>query len=337
MEMKFQPPLDRTFNMFPLFELKAPPHSLEPFELNHALNQVERILETEPIAVDQMVLNINPDPLYPQGRGTQVVDKISFTDTYKDQGESFVDLLSPLLHQKNKRNLADSYEPIAVSYSEQMGQHLNDVVPPNSKKFKTRPEFIVTPLTVKSHQSEGLHGLDMEETLRKKVSPADGDCDDEVRFRSYQSGQWTERYQDLCVYRQEHDHCVLDWKSHPLLAQWVKRQRYQYKLRSEGKHTTLTDERLMALASLGFIWDSHQAIWEERFNELYAFHRLHGHANVPTKYPENPQLAIWVKGQRRHYSLYQSGKKTSISQGRTSKLNRLGFTWNVRARKAKAH
>jgi hypothetical protein len=129
----------------------------------------------------------------------------------------------------------------------------------------------------------------------------------------------------------------VDWKVNPLLAQWVKRQRYQSKLKKEGRHTTLTDERLMALESLGFIWDSHRAIWEERCNELCAFHRLHGHANVPSKYPENPQLAIWVKGQRRHYSLYQSGKRSSINKERTSKLNRLGFTWNVRKRTLKVH
>jgi hypothetical protein len=138
-----------------------------------------------------------------------------------------------------------------------------------------------------------------------------------------------ERYKDLCVYQQAHGHCFVDWKTDPLLAQWVKRQRYQSKLKSEGKHSTITDARLMALESLDFIWDSNRAIWEERWNELCVYNQIHGHANVPSTYPENPQLAMWVKGQRRHYSLNQRGMRSSITEERAAKLDRLGFVWNV--------
>ena len=76
---------------------------------------------------------------------------------------------------------------------------------------------------------------------------------------------------------------------------WVKRQRYQYKLKKEGKHSNMTNEREEALNRLGFVWDSHAVFWEERFNELKAFRDTHGHCNVPTKLPDNPQLAIWGK------------------------------------------
>ena len=74
----------------------------------------------------------------------------------------------------------------------------------------------------------------------------------------------------------------------------VKRQRYQYKLKQEQKHSTLTDERQALLEKMGFVWDSHHVAWLERWNELRDFHRVNGHSNVPTNYPQNRQLSIWV-------------------------------------------
>jgi hypothetical protein len=78
-------------------------------------------------------------------------------------------------------------------------------------------------------------------------------------------------------------------------ARWVKRQRYQYHLRSSGRHSTLTDERVAALDAKGFVWHSHKATWEDRYQDLLAFLEEHGHTKVPTKYPKNPKLAVWVK------------------------------------------
>ena len=93
------------------------------------------------------------------------------------------------------------------------------------------------------------------------------------RFRSYQSQQWYERFQDLLKFRQSHGHCLVPhkWSSNVALAQWVKRQRYQYKLKKAGMHTTMTDERERALEQLGFVWDSHAAVWEERLNEIRIY------------------------------------------------------------------
>lgn len=78
-------------------------------------------------------------------------------------------------------------------------------------------------------------------------------------------------------------------------AQWVKRQRYQYKLKLEGKRSTLSDERVKLLNQIGFIWNSHDVVWEERWHELIAFKNAHGNCIVPSNYDKNPQLAVWVK------------------------------------------
>lgn len=119
----------------------------------------------------------------------------------------------------------------------------------------------------------------------------------DVRFREYQAEIWSEKFEDLCEFRRQYGHCHVPhtFTDNAPLAQWVKRQRYQFKLKLEGKRSTLSDERVRLLNQIGFIWNSHDVVWEERWYELLAFKQIHGHCIVPSNYDKNPQLAIWVK------------------------------------------
>jgi hypothetical protein len=151
---------------------------------------------------------------------------------------------------------------------------------------------------------------------------------------AYQSRLWQEKFQELLQFCQDYGHiCVPShWPQNASLAQWVKRQRYQYKLRQAGQYSTMTDERESALEQLGFVWDSHSAFWEERLNELRAFREEHGHSNVPTKWPESPQLAVWAKCQRRQYKLYLTygAKRSNMTLERFTKLVNVRFVFNPR-------
>ena len=166
------------------------------------------------------------------------------------------------------------------------------------------------------------------------VSSDDTSACSEIRFRQYQSGQWLERFRELVNFRQARGHCFVphNWQENPRLAQWVKRQRYQYRLKKQGKNSTITEEREDALNNLGFVWDSHSTIWEERFSELLAFKAVHMHCNVPTVYLENQSLAIWVKCQRRQHALFTSGQKrsTTMTLDRIARLTEVGFSFNPR-------
>jgi len=83
----------------------------------------------------------------------------------------------------------------------------------------------------------------------------------EVKFRAYQAENWTEKFEELLRFREENGHCLVPncHPENPALAQWTKRQRYQYKLKHDGKRSTITDERVRALDEAGFVWDSHKA------------------------------------------------------------------------------
>ena len=82
----------------------------------------------------------------------------------------------------------------------------------------------------------------------------------------------------------------------------------------------LTKERKKLLQDIGFIWDSHEAIWDERYTQLEQFKSLHGNCKIPTRYPACPELAVWAKRQRRQFQvlLQEARKQHQLEQQRSS-------------------
>jgi hypothetical protein len=160
-------------------------------------------------------------------------------------------------------------------------------------------------------------------------------ADDSLKFRAYQAENWTERFEELLEFRSRIGHCLVpnNFPVNPPLAQWVKRQRYQYKLKQQNKRSTMSDERVQALEEIGFVWDSHSACWDEKLEELLQYREVHGHCNVPSRFAENRQMAVWVKRQRRQYKFYCEGKASSMTEERIAILEGLGFQWDLRGKK----
>ena len=194
-------------------------------------------------------------------------------------------------------------------------------------------DFAVTPCAKKPR-------IGIEQDLSHNLSDTESSASSSVatstspggRFRECQEGQWYERYQELVNFHQERGHSMVphNWHENPRLAQWVKRQRYQYRLKQQGKNSTITADREEALNRLGFVWDSHTTTWDQRFNELLAFKATHGHCRVPTNYQLNQSLAIWVKCQRRQHALFFSNSASTMTLERLSRLTEVGFDFNPR-------
>jgi hypothetical protein len=164
-----------------------------------------------------------------------------------------------------------------------------------------------------------------EQSLEKLLTENAFDTQD---FRSYQTGQWATRYNELLHYRALKGHCVVphNYMANLELARWVKRQRYQYKLLQEGKVSSMTEERAAALGSIGFVWDSQGATWRERLNDLISFRLKHNHCNVPSNFHDR-QLASWVKCQRRQFKIYTEGKRSNMTPERIQELEEICFEW----------
>ncbi|WP_080126619.1 DEAD/DEAH box helicase [Chlamydia suis] len=130
---------------------------------------------------------------------------------------------------------------------------------------------------------------------------------------------WEENFLELQRFREEHGHCKVPggYPQNPQLASWVSNQRTDFK---EGK---LAEDKVARLEEIGFVWRVLEEAWEENFLELQRFREEYGHCKVPTRYPQNPQLAVWVKTQRNDF------KDGKISEDKIARLEEIGFVWNV--------
>eukprot|EP00980_Cylindrotheca_fusiformis_P001950 scaffold442_cov110-Cylindrotheca_fusiformis.AAC.17 len=147
------------------------------------------------------------------------------------------------------------------------------------------------------------------------------------RIREKNDALWLVQYQKLLNFKYYHGHCSIPIKfpEDPVLARWVKRQRYEFKRRADGKPSGINASRIRLLENIGFVWKVHSTAWQERFNELFTFWKTEGHCNVPSYFPENPQLSTWVISQRRHYNRHLAGKQSCITLERIALLDSLGF------------
>jgi hypothetical protein len=95
-------------------------------------------------------------------------------------------------------------------------------------------------------------------------------------------------------------------------------------MRAAKKRNLLPEAKVRKLDQIGFTWSiDPRHIWEQRFQELAAFKKQHGHCNVPRGYPVNRPLAYWVDNVRRRRKQGKLAKKT------IRRLDKLGFCWSL--------
>lgn len=166
---------------------------------------------------------------------------------------------------------------------------------------------------------------------------------------------WQKHYEELIEYKKEHSHCNVParYSKNRRLGIWVSAQRQQYKQlhaapnpdsNKPRRSAPLTQERINLLNALGFTWtirsrDSLGESWNQRLEELKAYKAQFGSCLVPSRYPPNPELGIWVGTQRTQYRLYQQAKSsgnrmlhsTAMNEDRINQLEELGFVWALRS------
>jgi len=178
---------------------------------------------------------------------------------------------------------------------------------------------------------------------------------------SRRSNTWNESFQRLSKWKEEHGNCNIpddcDDPELVTLNKWIADQRMHYKRqicedeenctddtttseiisnnnggssKQKGKRKVprLSAEKIEQLKSIGFEFDSRDAKWMQRLDELYKYKEEHGDALVPSKYPDNPTLSNWVASQRAQYKLYKKGGKTNLTERRLTLLMEAGFSFS---------
>ena len=164
-----------------------------------------------------------------------------------------------------------------------------------------------------------------------------------------------DNYGALMKYRGEYGNCLVPrgYDMNPALASWVAEQRYvqnhpimlnwssmlnfyyidffskQYQRIKAEKKSTLTPERVDLLKGLNFEWNAQEAAWSRHLTNLKKFNKDFGHCHVPLTHPDFPKLGLWVKEQRRHYSLMKQGKRSHMTLERSVILDEVGFCWDT--------
>lgn len=105
--------------------------------------------------------------------------------------------------------------------------------------------------------------------------------------------------------------------------------RKQYKLLKDGKQSSITEDRIRLLKEIGFAWNAQEAAWTRHMDDLKTFRQETGHCHVPLNHEKYPKLGLWVKEQRRHYTLLRSGKQSHMTQKRIDELDAVGFCWDT--------
>ena len=136
--------------------------------------------------------------------------------------------------------------------------------------------------------------------------------------------KWLAGLEQLKRFKAEHGHCevALVADGNTVLLRWATRQS---SLLMRG---ALDIKRKTQLDALGFTWtaEANDRGWEEKFTRLKNYRARHGHADVPSRWRDDPQLAAWVSDQR------QRRKKGQMSNEQERQLGELGFTWQHRVR-----
>jgi len=154
---------------------------------------------------------------------------------------------------------------------------------------------------------------------------------------------WNQRIEELKEYKEKHGNCNVPqvYPANKPLGEWVKTQRKHYRLKQQGKKSSMTEERILELEDVGFVWKVGTAdnarndeLWNQRFEELKEYKEKHGNCNVPRGYSvNNKQLGYWVNDQRKIYRLKKEGKKSVMTNERILKLEAIGFVWEFQNRR----
>lgn len=201
------------------------------------------------------------------------------------------------------------------------------------------------------NQMQAASDPDTDEDLVKKIRPAHVLTDERIEalqsmgfiFESPRKRTWNKRFDELCQYQAFFGDCLvpLNYEDVPGLGVWVRNQRTQYRNLLMGRKTNLSPEKISALQSLGFVWDTQRNDqWKKRFDELVDFKNVYGHCSVPEKYHENQQLGTWVANQRIAYKNFFAGStgfvgdeqsqlsSKGLTREKISALESIGFCWD---------
>ena len=75
-------------------------------------------------------------------------------------------------------------------------------------------------------------------------------------FDETRNSKWRDNFRQLCEFKEQFGHSVVPqhYAANPKLGYWVSTQRKNYRWLQEGKPSSMTEDRIRELESIGFDW-----------------------------------------------------------------------------------
>ncbi|KAI2512223.1 hypothetical protein MHU86_2099 [Fragilaria crotonensis] len=222
------------------------------------------------------------------------------------------------------------HERTARSMADRASQQERVIQPNSAPKISEHCNFIS-----RIHQDAGITG--QRHYRMAHVELAKGTSKDKIKApkekpsKPKRDTKWLASYEEILQYKDEYGDCIVPrgFPLNPRLASWVAEQRKQYKLLQDGKNSSITPRRIELLNKIGFAWNAQEAAWEKHITDLKAFKEEYGDCLVPLNHPKYPKLGLWVKEQRRHYTLMKQEKPSHMTEERARALDAVGFCWDT--------
>jgi hypothetical protein len=133
-----------------------------------------------------------------------------------------------------------------------------------------------------------------------------------------QSPSWDEHYQQLKAFTREVGHCNVPARYLPnlQLGRWLARQRDKW------RRNDLGPVEVSLLGEIGVVWDPGRALDDQKFSEIEAYRKLHGHGNVPESHPSLGAVGEWLTRKR------MAKRRGKLAASVASRLEALAVEWD---------
>lgn len=143
----------------------------------------------------------------------------------------------------------------------------------------------------------------------------------QVTSKSLRDERWTLRLNQLRDFKTKHGHLNVP-VTETSLGPWVYsiRQRFSRYHRKPEMASPSVRQKIKILNELGFVWNLREKQWLSSLNSIRPFVLSNGKLSQNLA---NPKLRKWWQSQKREYSLYLKGSKTSLTPSRIASLQQL--------------
>lgn len=179
------------------------------------------------------------------------------------------------------------------------------------------------PISVARQQREQIGDSNPEEVPLVQTSEED----DEHHLQKIldETAQWEMKYKELVHYYNTHG--TSDVPAHTILGHFAARQKLEYVAFLNGKHSSLTQDRIDRLRAVDFSFGGHRdrKTFQRYVEELSRYREKHGGQDPPP----GSMLSKWVMSMQKRYLEFKRGKDTigGMDKVKCDALERLGFEW----------